>query len=119
MTLIAIIDDDASVRNATGRMLRSLGYATVGYESAEDFLACNGVKQASCVISDVRMPGMSGIELQGQLIRQGHRLPFIFMTAFPEEREKSSAMNAGAFGFLTKPFNQQNLTDCLTSALQA
>lgn len=118
MILIAIIDDDASVRHATGTMLRSLGYATVGYESAEHFLASSGLNEAACVISDIKMPGMSGIELQRHLRSLGHRMPFIFMTAYPEERQRDSAVSAGAFGFLTKPFSQQHLTDCLASALQ-
>jgi FixJ family two-component response regulator len=119
MTTIAIIDDDASVRRATDAMLRSLGYATAAYESAEHFLKSGRMNETSCVVSDVRMPGMGGIELQGHLIKNGHRLPFIFMTAFPEERARISAVEAGAVGFLTKPFSQQSLIDCLNTALQA
>lgn len=72
----------------------------------------------SCVITDVRMPGMSGIELQDQLIAAGHTIPVIFMTAFPEERTKTHAIKAGAFGFLTRPFTQNNLLDCVHSALR-
>ena len=75
--------------------------------------------ETSCVISDVRMPGMSGIELQGHLIKNGRQLPFIFMTAFPEERARISAVEAGAVGFLTKPFSQQSLIDCLNTACRS
>ena len=116
--MIAIIDDDSAVRSATGAMLRSLGYLTAGYDSAEAFLASDGLTTVSCIISDVKMPGMSGIELQQRLAEQGRRLPIIFMTAFPEERDKGRAMKAGALGFLVKPFAQDVLIDCLNSALQ-
>ena len=119
MPTIAIIDDDLAVRDATGAMLRSLGYATVNYESAEQFLASDGLSEASCVISDVKMPGMSGIDLQKNLIERGRPLPFIFMTAFPRELDKTKAMQAGAFGFLVKPFAQHSLIDCLKLALHA
>src|SRR5436190_4153798 len=85
---IAIIDDDASVRNATGALLRSLGYVIARYESAEQFLDSGCINETACIITDVKMPGMSGVELQDHLAARGCRLPMIFMTAFPEEHIK-------------------------------
>jgi FixJ family two-component response regulator len=106
---IAIIDDDASVRASTSSLVRSHGYAAHTFGSAEEFLQSDRVNDTSCVISDVRMPGMSGVELQGYLISRGRRLPFIFMTAFPEETDYARAMEAGATGFLIKPFDGPRL----------
>ena len=116
---IAIIDDDAAVRETTGSLLRSLGYSTAKYASAEEFLKSGRMTETSCVVSDVRMPGMSGIELQAALKAQGHQVPIIFMTAFPEEAARERALGAGAYGFLTKPFAEKNLVDCIVAALQA
>ena len=117
-TIIAIVDDDPAVRHGASGLLRSLGFTAIDFSSAEEFLNSGRAKDISCVITDVRMPGMSGIELQDQLIAAGHKVPIIFMTAFPEERTKARAIKAGAFGFLTKPFTQNNLLDCVHSALR-
>ncbi len=116
---IAVIDDDAGLRRAIQDLLRSLGYAVDHFSSAEQFLDWASTHDTSCVITDVRMPGMNGIELQARLIADGRRIPMIFMTAFPEESLKTRALKAGAFGFLTKPFQQQSLVNCLTQALNA
>ena len=116
--IIAIVDDDPAVRHGACGLLRSLGYAAIDFASAEEFLNSGRAKDISCVITDVRMPGMSGIELQDRLIAAGHKVPVIFMTAFPEERTKTHAIKAGAFGFLTKPFAQTALLDCVNSALR-
>ena len=118
-TTIAIVDDDPAVRRGINGLFRSLGFAAVDFSTAEEFLSSGRAKDMSCVITDVRMPGMSGIELQDQLIAAGHTIPVIFMTAFPEERTKTHAIKAGAFGFLTKPFAQNTLLDCVYSALRA
>ena len=117
-TTIAIVDDDPAVRRGISGLLRSLGFAAVDFSSAEAFLNSGRAKDMSCVITDVRMPGMSGIELQDRLIAAGHKIPVIFMAAFPEERTKTRAIKAGAFGFLTRPFTQNNLLDCVHSALR-
>ena len=117
-TTIAIVDDDLAVRRGISGLLRSLGFAAVDFSSAEEFLNSGRAKDMSCVITDVRMAGMSGIELQDRLIAAGHKIPIIFMTAFPEERTKTRAIKAGAFGFLTKPFTQNTLQDCIHSALR-
>src|ERR1700730_19316327 len=85
LPLVAIIDDDASVRATTDSLVRSLGYIVFTFASAEEFLRSNRLNELSCVIADVQMPGMSGLELQAHLLAQGHRVPFIFFTAFPDE----------------------------------
>jgi FixJ family two-component response regulator len=116
--VISIIDDDASIRVATQSLVRSLGFAVCTFASAADFLQSPCVNDTSCVISDVQMPGMSGVELQSLLIAQGHRVPIIFITAFHEESVRARAMKAGAIGFLSKPFSGQTLIECLDTALQ-
>jgi FixJ family two-component response regulator len=116
--VISIIDDDASIRVATNRLVRSLGYVAHTFASAEEFLAWSQVNDASCMIADVQMPGMSGIELQSHLLAQGRRLPIIFITAFPEERARTKALNAGAVCFLTKPFDGQTLVRHLDAVLK-
>lgn len=115
---IAVVDDDSAVRHSIEKLLCSLGYNTVGFGSAEDFLGSDHLGDISCVITDMKMPGMNGVELQSCLISEGLRMPVIFMTAFPEERTRARAVEAGAYGFLTKPFRQEHLIDCLRSALR-
>ena len=117
--VIAIVDDDESFRRATTSFVRSLGYGTAAFDSAEAFLKSDRIRDADCVITDVQMPGMSGIELQGRLIAQGHRRPIIFITAFPEIKVRAQALAAGAVGFFAKPFNDQGLIACLNEALAA
>ncbi len=115
--VIAIVDDDESFRRATTSFVRSLGYGTAAFDSAEAFLRSDRFSDTDCLITDVQMPGMTGIELQGRLIAEGHRVPVIFITAFPEMRARAQALTAGAIGFLAKPFNDQNLITCLNEAL--
>jgi FixJ family two-component response regulator len=115
--MISIIDDDASVRAATHRLVRSLGYIAHTFASADDFLRSSQLNDTSCVIADVQMPGMSGIELQTFLQTQGHRLPIIFITAFPEENVRAQALEAGAACFLSKPFDARTLIECLDAAM--
>jgi FixJ family two-component response regulator len=115
--VIAIVDDDESFRRATTSFVRSLGYGTAAFDSAEAFLKSHRFCDTDCVITDVQMPGMTGIELQGRLIAEGHRVPVIFITAFPEMRARAQALASGAIGFLAKPFNDQNLITCLNEAL--
>jgi FixJ family two-component response regulator len=115
--MISIIDDDASVREATKGFMRSLGYATTTFASAEEFLQSGRVYDTSCLISDIKMPGMSGIELQSRLTAEGHCVPIIFVTAFPEESVRKRAMEGGALCFLSKPFSEERLIGCLDKAL--
>jgi FixJ family two-component response regulator len=115
--VISIIDDDASVRTATDRLVRSLGYVAHTFASADEFLRSPQVDTCSCVIADVQMPGMSGLELQDFLRAQGRRLPIIFITAFPEDNVRARAIAAGAVAFLTKPFDGATLIKSLETAL--
>jgi FixJ family two-component response regulator len=118
LPLVAIIDDDASVRATTDSLVRSLGYIAYTFPSAEDFLRSNRLDDLSCVIADVQMPGMSGVELQAYLLTRGYRVPFIFFTAFPDERIRAQALRAGAICYLTKPFNGDSLVQGLEAALK-
>jgi FixJ family two-component response regulator len=118
LQVISVVDDDASVRAATDNLLRSLGYAVCTFVSAEEFLRSAQLNDTSCVIADVQMPGMSGVDLQARLLTQGYRVPFIFITAFPEKTICARALKAGAICFLTKPFDRQTLIRCLDTALE-
>jgi len=106
------------VRAATNNLLRSHGYTVRIFASAEEFLQSAHLNDTSCVITDVQMPVMSGPELMTVMRGQGYLVPFIFITAFPDESVRSRALNAGAIGFLAKPFAGPNLINCLAGALQ-
>lgn len=116
--MISIIDDDASVRLAIKRLVRSLGYVAYEFASAHDFLRSGEADETSCLIVDVQMPGMSGLDLQHRLIADGHRLPIIFITAFPNESVRARALKAGALGVLPKPFDGSALIKHLDAALK-
>jgi FixJ family two-component response regulator len=116
---ISVIDDDDAVREATRDLLRSLGYFAEGFDSAESFLISKELLQTSCILSDVRMPGMGGIGLQKFLISNGYKLTIIFMTAFPDDRTRKLVIDAGASGYLIKPCDQNRLIDCIERAQQA
>ena len=118
-SLISIVDDDPFVRQATDALVRSLGYRTATFGSAEDFLQSSYVHETTCVISDVQMPGLSGVDLQRVLIARGYVTPIIFVTAFPDERICGKVMEAGAIGYLTKPFDEESLVQHLRTALAA
>ena len=115
--MISGVDDDEAVRTAARRLLGSLGYAAVTFASAEEFLQSGRLHETVCLIADVQMPGMSGIDLQNHLIAAGDTTPVIFVTAFPEDRLRERALDAGAVGFLTKPFSKESLVACLDKAL--
>ena len=115
--VISIVDDDASVRVATDRLVRSLGYVAYTFGSADEFLRSPQASETSCLIADVQMPGMSGVELQSRLLAEGRRLPIIFVTAFPDENVRARALDAGAICFLTKPFDGSTLIRHLDAAL--
>jgi FixJ family two-component response regulator len=116
--VISIIDDDQSVRDAMESLVRSLGYAVATFSSAEEYLQSARLGDSSCLITDMRMPGMSGADLQDVLIADGYKTPIIFMTASRDERVRTRVLNAGASGFLRKPFDEQRLIDCLENALR-
>jgi FixJ family two-component response regulator len=115
---IAVVDDDDSVREATSNLLHLLGYSPASFASAEDFLKSDRVRDASCLITDVQMPGMSGIELQSRLISDGNLMPIIFLTAFPEDVLRDRVLKRGALAYLTKPLQEQSLIACLDHALK-
>jgi FixJ family two-component response regulator len=112
-----IVDDDASVRLATESLVKSLGHMSMTFASAEEFLRSPQLERTRCLITDVKMPGMTGIELQSALLSQGRDLPIIFMTAYPEPRVREMALAAGAVGFLGKPFDSADMISCLETAL--
>ena len=116
--VISIVDDDESVRVAMKGLVRSLGYLAATFASAEEYLRSDHVQDTACLIVDLQMPGMSGVELQDRLIADGHTTPIIFLTAFPEEKIRARALAAGASGFLSKPFNEECLIACLDRALK-
>jgi FixJ family two-component response regulator len=111
--VISIIDDDASMRAALNNLVRSLGHDVCSFDSAEAFLQSTQLHNSWCVIADVRMPNMSGVELQSSLRAQGYGIPFIFITAVPDESVRRQALRDGALCFLTKPFNENTLIDAL------
>ena len=116
--IIAIVEDDASVRAATECLVRSLGFVAYPFASAGEFLQSSRLNEASCVIADVQMPGMSGIELQSRLVALGRQTPIIFMTAFHNESIRARAMQEGAIGFLAKPVDAQTLIECIDKAVK-
>jgi FixJ family two-component response regulator len=118
LSVISVIDDDASVRAATNNLLRSHGYTVHTFASAEEFLQSAHMNDTSCVIADVQMPAMSGVELLMLMRARGSRVPFIFVTAFPDESVRARVLKAGAIGFLAKPFAGPTLIHCLATALE-
>jgi FixJ family two-component response regulator len=116
--VISIVDDDTSVRTATARLLSSMGFVTYAFASAQQFLLSPRLSDTACLIADVEMPGMTGVQLQQHLIVHGHSTPMIFITAFPEDRIRDQAMAAGAICFLTKPFDDSRLLECVERALK-
>jgi FixJ family two-component response regulator len=116
--VIAVIDDDAAVRAATRNLLIARGYVVHAFASGEDFLRSPELQDISCVIADVHMPGMSGLDLLAHMRGNGIRTPFIFMTAFPDDQVRARALKQGAIGFLAKPFAPPALVSCLDQALK-
>ena len=115
--LISIVDDDGFVREFTKGLIRSMGYAAETFASAEEYLRSDRAADTACLISDIQMPGMNGADLQDRLIAGGHRMPIIFVSAFPDEDIRARVLKAGACGFLTKPFSDESLLECLDKAL--
>jgi FixJ family two-component response regulator len=116
--IISIVDDDLSVREATEALVRSLGYTAVSFASAEEYLQSGRVRDSSCLITDLQMPGMNGADLQDRLLADGYRTPVIVITGFCEEKARRRMLEAGAFGFLRKPFEDESLIRYLEKALE-
>ena len=117
--LISIVDDDDLLRTAVEKLVRSLGYTACTFASAGEYLQSSLVKTTRCLIVDVQMPNMNGLELQEQLAQMGFDIPIIFLTAYPDDAIKARALNKGAICFLQKPLDLQGrrLVDCLQQAL--
>ena len=113
--MISIIDDDRSVREAVKSLIRSLGYEAVTFASAEEYLGADDAHDSECIITDVQMPGMTGMDLQDRLIADGYRRPIIFMSA---EDAGANALRTASSRFLKKPFSDERLIDCLDRALK-
>lgn len=117
LSVISVIDDDASVRAATNNLLSSHGYLVRTFSSAEDYLQSVQPDSSSCVVADVQMPGMSGLDLLTHVRTRGNDVPFIFITAFPDENVRARALKVGAICFLAKPFAGPVLINCIETAL--
>jgi FixJ family two-component response regulator len=117
--LIAIVDDDASVREGTVDLIQAIGFAAQGFDGASDFLNSNQIDSTSCLIADMRMPGMTGLELHDRLITSGKIVPTILLTAYPNRRDRERALQAGVICYLAKPYNQDDLLACIRSALES
>ena len=114
--LISIVDDDALARDGIRELVESLGYNAVTFKSAEHFLGSDWVAETACLITDVQMPGLNGLDLRETLQSQGRHMPVILITAYPNEKHRSRALDGGAVGFLSKPFNEESLIRCLAAA---
>jgi FixJ family two-component response regulator len=117
--VISIVDDDELARSALQRLVESLGYVSRVFASAEEFLGSPYLNETSCLITDVQMSGMSGVELQSRVKALSSGTPIIFVTAFPDERIRTRALEAGAIGFLNKPFEERALITHIEMALSA
>jgi FixJ family two-component response regulator len=115
--VVAIVDDDESIRGALHALMKAAGFAARAFASAEEYLNSGEQKRTACLIADIRMPGMSGLELQSKLNLDLHRIPIIFITAHGDEKMRMQALRAGAVEFLTKPFDDEALVDSVRAAL--
>jgi FixJ family two-component response regulator len=116
--VVAIVDDDDLMRSALQGLLKAVGLPAQAFASAEEFLKSGQQQQTACLIADIRMPGMSGLELQAQLNAEQCRIPTIFITAHGDERMRMQALRAGAVEFLTKPFDNKALIESVRAALE-
>jgi FixJ family two-component response regulator len=115
---VAIVDDDESVRDTTKDLLDSAGLSSATFDSAESFLQSKGTCAIQCLIADMRMPGMTGLELHGRLAAAGTPIPTVLITAYPDERERARALKTGVICFLAKPFSAEDLLACIQTALR-
>ena len=116
--VISIVDDDASIRQALDDLIGSTGLQAATFASAEEFLRSQGAQTTACLILDLRMPGMDGRELHERLLREGHRIPVILLTAHGDDKVRSWALRAGVTAFLGKPFDAEALLSAVEAALQ-
>jgi FixJ family two-component response regulator len=116
--IVMIVDDDDSIRRAVRRLMKSFGFVVETFASAEEFLDSDRLNKTSCLILDVHMPGMNGLELQERLVASNYAIPTIFITAFTDDRARVQALKAGAVGYLAKPFADEELLNCIHAALK-
>ena len=115
--LISIVDDDESMREAIKGLMRSFGYKVEAVASAQEFLGSRHLRRTSCLIADMQMPGMTGLELYQRLLIGGKRVPTILITAYPDAGVREHALSTGVVGYLSKPFEEDDLLACVRSAL--
>ena len=118
-SLVSVVEDDPSFRDSMRKLMRSLGYSVEAFPSAADFLASPRLVETACLIADVQMPAMTGVELYRHLIDVGHAIPTILMTAYPNDIDRARALNDGVVGYLRKPIDEAELTRCLHAALHS
>ena len=116
--LISVVDDDESIRRTTTFLIESFGLRAAAFESAENFLQSGKLHDTACLVVDVQMPGMNGLELQSELAAEGYDIPIIFITAYDNQISRQQAMQAGAIAFLGKPFSDEELLQTIRSALR-
>jgi len=117
-TLISVVDDDDDVREALAGLMKSRGFTVEAFPSAVDFLACPNLRDTSCLIADVHMPRMTGIELHRRLVESGYAIPMILITAYPDDSVRARALADGIICYLTKPCDEGALLGCVRSALE-
>ena len=115
--VISIIDDDPSLREGAVDLLNSAGFGAETFKNADEFLRSGRIDDACCIVADMRMPGMSGLEIHDHLLRVGRNIPTILITAFPEESDRARALGSGVRGYLSKPFSGKDLLSCIGTAL--
>jgi len=117
--LISIVEDDQPFRESMRKLVRALGYTVEAFPSAADFLASPLLPETACLVTDVQMPGMTGVELHKHLIGAGYAIPTILVTAYPDEAVRKRALKNGAVCYLSKPVDDEHLERCLRSALES
>jgi len=116
--LISIVDDDEALRNSLDDLVQSIGFRTQGFPSAEAFLNSSQARDTACLILDVRMPGMNGLDLQRRIVVTGWRIPIIFITSHADDTARARALEAGAVAFLYKPFREEELLNAIDAAFK-
>ncbi len=118
-SLVSVVEDDQYFRESMRRLMRSLGYNVEAFSSAADFLASPRLIETTCLIADVHMPAMTGVELHRHLIKVGYAIPTILVTAYPDDVDRARALNDGVVCYLRKPVDEQHLIRCLRAALES
>jgi len=116
--LIAIVDDDDALRTSLDDLIRSIGFRTQGFASAEAFMGSKEARDTACLILDVRMPGMNGLDLQRKIVAANWRMPIIFVTSHADDDARVRALKGGAVAFLYKPFREEELINAIDAALK-